>query len=69
MEEVKITGDFIQLNQLMKKIDWAMSGGEAKILIEDGDVSVNGAAAHEIRKKIRPGDVVSFGGRSVKIID
>lgn len=69
MEEVQITGEFIQLNQLLKKIDWAMSGGEAKMLIEDGEISVNGATAHEIRKKIRPGDVVSFGGQSVKIID
>lgn len=68
MEEVSITGEYIQLNQLLKKIDWAMSGGDAKMLIENGQILVNGAVAHEIRKKIRPGDEVCFGSEIVKII-
>ena len=68
MEEVKIIGEYIQLNQLMKKLDWVMSGGEAKVMIEDGAVLVNGEIAHEIRKKIRPGDTVAFDGNEVKIV-
>ena len=67
MEEVKIIGEYIQLNQLMKKLDWVMSGGEAKVMIEDGAVLVNGETAHEIRKKIRPGDIVRFQAHELTV--
>ncbi len=62
-----IEGEYIQLNQLLKKLDWAMSGGEAKVYIEEGLVKVNGETAHEIRKKIRPGDTVCFEGNTVTV--
>ncbi len=62
-----IEGEYIQLNQLLKKTDLVMSGGEAKFAIESGRVKVNGVTAHEIRKKIRPGDTVSFGGNTVLV--
>ncbi len=63
METCYIEGEYIQLNQLLKKLDWAGSGGEARVYIEQGLVTVNGQTASEIRKKLRDGDVVEMKGR------
>ena len=56
----EITGEYIQLNQFLKKENIAASGGEARVFIENGMVIVNGSIAHEIRKKLRNGDIVSI---------
>lgn len=63
----KIEGEFIQLNQLLKKENIVSSGGEAKMLITEGAVKVNGITATEIRKKIRPGDTVAVAGQSITV--
>ena len=60
MIESPIYGEYIQLNQFLKKENIAMSGGEAKLIIESGTVFVNGQEAFEIRKKLRDGDVVKI---------
>ena len=62
MTVCKITGDYIQLNQFLKKENLASSGGEAKHMIQSRMVSVNGAVALEVRKKLRPGDKVKIDG-------
>lgn len=62
MKKVTIEGEFIQLNQLLKKEDICQSGGEAKQLILSGQILINGEPATEIRKKIRPGDMVQVKG-------
>lgn len=58
MQEIAITTPMIQLDQLLKWIGIAETGGHAKELVQAGMVSVNGAIAHERRKKLYPGDVV-----------
>ena len=58
MIESYFTGDYIQLNQFLKKENIAMSGGEAKLIIESGTVYVNGEVADAIRKKLHDGDRV-----------
>lgn len=58
----KITGDYIQLNQFLKKENVASSGGEAKVMTKIQMVSVNGSIAFEIRKKLRPGDRIKVDG-------
>jgi len=57
-EEVKITTEFIKLESILKFAGIAGSGGEAKCMILDGAVSVNGETCLMRGKKIRPGDVV-----------
>lgn len=57
-EEVKITTEFIKLDQLLKFANIAESGAMAKEMIADEIVSVNGEIATQRGKKIRPGDVV-----------
>ena len=58
-EEVKITTEFIKLDQLLKFANIAESGAMAKEMIADEIVSVNGEIATQRGKKIRPGDVVT----------
>lgn len=56
METIQIYGDYIQLDQLLKKLDLIFSGGETGPFLASHQVSLNGQKVHEKRKKIRPGD-------------
>ena len=58
--EVKITTEFIKLDQLIKYAGIAYSGAEAKDMVINGCASVNGEVCTMRGKKIRPGDVVSL---------
>ena len=51
----------IRLDQFMKLVGLAMSGGEAKHLVQGGEVRVNGVVETHRSKKLRPGDRVSLG--------
>lgn len=62
MEKIKIETEFIKLDALLKYAVLVGSGGEAKTVIADGMVSVNGAVCTMRGKKIRPGDTVEFAG-------
>lgn len=68
MDEIKITTEFIKLDALLKFASLVSSGGEAKMLIQDGQVSVNGEICTMRGKKIRSGDTVSVGGKAVRVI-
>ena len=65
--KVKITPEFIKLDALMKFASMTGSGGEAKAVINEGLVLVNGEVCTMRGKKIRPGDVVSFNGTEVTV--
>ena len=67
METIKISTEFIKLDSLLKFASMANSGGEAKNLINDGQVLVNGEVCTMRGKKIRSGDVVSLDGKEVKV--
>jgi ribosome-associated protein len=56
---VRLTTDFIKLDALIKLVGVTDSGGEAKHLILEGRVLVNGAVASERGRKLRGGDVVT----------
>ena len=58
-QEIKITTEFIKLDQLLKFTQVADSGAIAKEMVLDGIVSVNGEICTMRGKKIRPGDVVT----------
>ena len=64
---VEITGEFIRLDALLKFSGLAQTGGEAKLLIQDGRISLNGEPCTQRGRKIRPGDVVGLGDRLLKI--
>ena len=67
MEKIKIETEFIKLDALLKFAVLVGSGGEAKTVIADGMVSVNGEVCTMRGKKLRPGDVVSFAGRELTV--
>lgn len=60
--------DFIELNKLLKILSLVGSGGEAKIRIrEEGEATVNGEVETQVRRKLRAGDQVEFGGEVILI--
>ena len=67
MEILTITTEFIKLQDMLKFANLVATGGEAKNLILDGYVQVNGEACTQRGKKLRPGDVVSFQGKEYGI--
>lgn len=60
---MQINGDFIKLDSFLKAVNAAASGGEAKVLITEGCVSVNGEVEVRRGRKLRPGDYVELEGR------
>ena len=56
--EIEITTEYIKLQDLLKFSTLTSTGGEAKILVQEGAVSVNGEVCTQRGKKIRPGDEV-----------
>lgn len=67
MEKIKIETKFIKLDALLKFAVLVGSGGEAKTVIADGMVSVNGEVCTMRGKKIRPGDTVEFAGNTLVV--
>lgn len=59
MEKVSITTEYIKLDSFLKLSGAAVTGGEGKLLIEDGMVAVNGEICTQRGKKLRPGDTVA----------
>jgi ribosome-associated protein len=59
--------EFIELNKLMKIIGLVGTGGEANVVIQEGEVLVNGQVETQKRKKLRPGDTVEFNGKTITV--
>ena len=67
METIAIKTEYIKLDALLKYAALLASGGEAKTVVAEGLVKVNGEVCTMRGKKLRPGDRVEFGGRTVEI--
>lgn len=61
-QDIAITTEFIKLEGLLKFAGIVGTGGEAKSIILEGDVSVNGEVCMQRGKKIRAGDTVTLPG-------
>ena len=59
--------EFIKLGQLLKAVGAVESGVEAKDAIQEGNASVNSETETRRGRKLYAGDIVSFGGREIKI--
>jgi len=64
----QIVGPYIKLGQLLKATRLVDYGSDAKEVILNGEVTVNGTVAYERGKKIVPGDSVSFAGETIDCI-
>ena len=67
MRDVEIRREPVELYKLLKFEGMASSGGQAKMVIADGLVTVNGETETRKRRKIVSGDIVSFAGDSIRI--
>ena len=65
--DVPIREQKIRLGQLLKLAGLADSGSEARALVQDGAVTVNGEIDTRRGRQLRPGDVVAVGGESVRV--
>ena len=66
--EIKIRDEFIKLGQALKLAGVVEDGVEAKFVIQDGLVKVNGEVDERRGRKVYEGDVISFNGQDIKEI-
>lgn len=69
METIKLREDYIKLGQALKAAGLVESGVEAKEVITEGQVSVNGEVDTRRGRKLYDGDIVAFNGEEIKIED
>ena len=67
-EKISIKEDFIRLDSAMKLANLVSTGGHAKIVIQDGEVTVNGEVCTMRGKKLHHGDKVTFDGQGFEIV-
>lgn len=67
MHEFIITGEYIQLIQLLKASGLCGTGGHAKMVVEEGEVKVNGEDESRKRRKLVDGDIVYLDGQEIRI--
>lgn len=67
METIQLRDEFIKLGQALKAAGLVGSGVEAKLVIQDGLVLVNGEIQTQRGKKLYDGDVVSYRGETIRI--
>lgn len=67
MTEIKLRDEFIKLGQALKAANLVQDGVEAKFVIQDGLVTVNGEVDTRRGRKLYDGDIISYQGEEVKI--
>lgn len=67
MEIIKLRDEYIKLGQALKAAGLVSSGVDAKMVIQDGQVTLNGQVELQRGKKLYENDVVEFQGQQVKI--
>ena len=68
MNTIAIKDEFIKLGQALKLAGVVEDGVEAKFVIQDGLVKVNGEVDERRGRKVYEGDVISFNGQDIKVI-
>ena len=68
VQEFKITGEYIELIQLLKALGLAQTGGHAKMIVEEEMVIRNGEIETRKRAKLIPGDVVEVQDISIRLV-
>lgn len=66
-KNINIKEEFIRLDSLMKLSDCVATGGHAKIVIQNGEVKVNGETCIQRGKKMREGDFFTYNGVKVTV--
>ena len=66
--EFRLKTDFIELDNLLKTMGFAVNGTQAREQIQSSQIKVNGAVENRIRRKLRLGDTVEFKTEKIEII-
>ena len=66
--EIKLNKEFITLGQLLKVTDFISSGGEAKFMVNELNISVNGERENRRGRKLFSGDVVIIEGKKFEVL-
>jgi ribosome-associated protein len=66
--EIRAEDEFIKLGQALKKAGLVESGVEAKIVIQNGEVTVNGEVEYQRGKKLHGGEIIGFDGETLQIV-
>lgn len=64
----KISGDYIELNKLLKASGLCGTGGQAKMIIKDGLIIVDGEIETRVRRKLKHGMIIKYLTQSLKIV-
>ena len=67
MNTIESTTEYIKLQDLLKIAGLTYTGGEAKVMVQEGLVTVNGEVCTMRGRKIRPGDTVEFEGKTLEV--
>lgn len=67
MQTFTLEGEYIQLIQLLKVMNWVEHGAMAQWVVEEGLVKYNGQVDYRKRLKVKVGDIVEFDGNKVKV--
>ncbi len=68
MLKFTLTGDYIPLIQLLKATNLVQTGGEAQMVVTDGEVKYNGVVDYRKRLKVKRGDIVEFNGQQIEVV-
>ena len=69
VKKIKITTQYIELQQLLKLTDWISTGGEAKTAVKVLNINVNGEKENRRGRKLYPGDRVKIENREYEVND
>jgi ribosome-associated protein len=67
MIEFELTGEYIPMIQLLKATNLVQTGGEAQIVVTQGEVTYNGQIDTRKRLKVKVGDIVEFRGKKILV--
>ncbi|RVU02574.1 RNA-binding S4 domain-containing protein [Mucilaginibacter limnophilus] len=68
MIDFQLTGEYIPLIQLLKATNLVQTGGEAQIVVTEGEVKYNGEVDYRKRLKVKRGDTVEFRENTIRVI-
>jgi ribosome-associated protein len=68
MHEIEISTDSIRLGQFLKLANLVDSGSDAKFLLAEGELSVNGEVETRRGRQLRNGDIVEYDGVEVRVV-
>ena len=68
VRRIQVAGEYIRLDGLLKFASIVSTGGEAKVIIQSGKVFVGGEPCVQRGRKIRPGNIVRYGGDTLLVL-